>query len=82
MSDDCQRIEVINGTARRRRWSTEQKLQMVEETLHSGESISSIARRRGVAPNLLYRRRRLMIEGGALAVKADDGVTGPWIEMG
>ena len=49
---------------------------MVEETLHSGESISAIARRRGVAPNLLYRWRRLMTEGGTVAVQADDGVTG------
>ena len=76
MSDDYQRIEVITASARRRRWSTEQKLEMVEETLHSGESISAITRRRGVAPNLLYRRRRLMTEGGAVAVQADDGVTG------
>jgi transposase len=76
MSDDYQRIEVITGTTRRRRWSTEQKLEMVKETLHSGESISAIARHRGVAPNLLYRWRRLMTEGGAVAVQADDGVTG------
>ena len=76
MSDDYQRIEVITGTARRRRWSTEEKLRLVEETLNSTESISSIARRHGVAPNLLYRWRRLMTEGGAVAVQADDGVTG------
>ena len=76
MSDDYQRIEIITGTARRRRWTTEQKLQLVEETLVSGDSISAIARRHGVAPNLLYRWRRLMTEGGAVAVQADDGVTG------
>jgi transposase len=76
MSDDYRRIEVITGTARRRRWSTEEKLQMVEETLTSGESISAIARRHGVAANLLYRWRRLMTDGGAVAVQADDGVTG------
>lgn len=77
MSDDYQKIEVITGTARRRRWSTEEKLRLVEETLNSAESISAIARRHGVAPNLLYRWRRLMTEGGAVAVQADDGVTGP-----
>ena len=73
MSDDYQRIEIITGTARRRHWTTEQKLQLVEETLVSGDSISAIARRHGVAPNLLYRWRRLMTEGGAVAVQADDG---------
>jgi hypothetical protein len=36
MSDDYQRIEVITGTARRRRWSTGEKLRMVEETLPRG----------------------------------------------
>jgi transposase len=35
-----------------------------------------VARRHGVAPNLLYRWRRLLSEGGAVAVQADDGVTG------
>ena len=78
MSDDYQRIEVITGAARRRRWTTEEKLRIVDETLRSGESISVLARRHGVAPNLLYRWRRLMTEGGggAVAVQTDDAVTG------
>ena len=76
MSDDYQRIEVITGAARRRRSTTEEKLRIVDETLRSGESISVLARRHGVAPNLLYRWRRLMTEGGAVAVQADDAVTG------
>ena len=76
MSDDYQRIEIITGTAHRRRWTTAEKLRIVEETLHSGESLSAVARRNGVAPNLLYRWRRLMTEGGATAVQADDAVTG------
>ena len=32
MSDEYQRIEVITGTARRRRWTGEQKLRIIEET--------------------------------------------------
>lgn len=74
--EEFQRIEVITGVARRRRWSAEQKLRIIEESLEPGESVSSVARRHGVAPNLLYRWRRLMSEGGAVAVQADDGVTG------
>jgi transposase len=62
--------------ARRRRWSTAEKLRIVEETLQPGESILSVARRNGVSPNLLYRWRQLMMEGGGIAVQADDGVTG------
>lgn len=74
MSDDYQRIEVITGTARRRHWSAAEKLRIVEETFVSGETISSVARRNGVAANLLYRWRRLMTEGGTIAVQADDDV--------
>ena len=76
MSDYYRRIELITGTARRRHWSTEQKLQIIEESLEPGETVSSVARRRGVAPNLLYRWRRLMTEGGAAAVGSDEPVVG------
>ena len=76
MSEDYRRVEIITGTARRRRWSTQDKLRMIEETLPPGESISAVARRHGVAPNLLYRWRRLMTEGGTVAIEADDRVTG------
>jgi transposase len=76
MSDDYRRIELITGTARRRHWSTGQKLQIIEESLQPGETVSSVARRRGVAPNLLYRWRRLMSEGGAAAVGSDEPVVG------
>lgn len=76
MSDEYRRVEIITGTARRRRWSTQDKLRMIEDTLLPGESISVVARRHGVAPNLLYRWRRLMTEGGTVAIEADDRVTG------
>jgi transposase len=76
MSDDYQRIEVITGSARRRRWTTEEKLRIVEETFQTGETVSAVARRHGAAPNLVYRWRRLMTEGGEMAVRSDDGVTG------
>jgi len=69
-------IEIITDCGRRRRWSAADKLRIVEETMYDGESISSVARRNGVAPNLLYRWRKLMLEGGSIAVAADDSVTG------
>jgi transposase len=76
MSDEYQRIELITGAARRRRWTTEQKLQIIEASYEPGESVSSVARWHGVAPNLLYRWRRLMAEGGAAAVGSDEPVVG------
>lgn len=68
-------IEIIADGGRRRRWSSAEKLRIVEETLDGTESISAVARRNGVAPNLLYRWRKLMLEGGSVAVTGDDDVT-------
>lgn len=68
-------IEIITDGGRRRRWTAAEKLRIVEETLDERASISVVARRNGVAPNLLYRWRRLMLEGGSVAVSADDDVT-------
>ncbi|WP_152988280.1 transposase, partial [Paracoccus sp. MKU1] len=68
-------IEIIADGGRRRRWTATEKLRIVEETLDDRSSISVVARRNGVAPNLLYRWRRLMLEGGSVAVAEDDDVT-------
>ncbi len=67
--------EVIADGGRRRFWSAAEKLRIVEETLDGRASISVVARRNGVSANLLYRWRRLMLEGGSVAVTGDDDVT-------
>jgi transposase len=74
MSDTFSKVEVITGVARRRRFSTEQKLAVVAETMQPGMSISYVARRHGLSPSLVFRWRRLMSEGGQEAVRADDDV--------
>jgi transposase-like protein len=63
------------GGRGKRRWSEDFKLRLVEECLTGHSSISDVARRNGVAPNLLYRWRKLALEGGAIAVVGDDSVT-------
>lgn len=68
-------IEIITDGGRRRRWTAAEKLRIVEETLNDRANISVVARRNGVAPNLLYRWRRPMLEGGRVAVSEDDDVT-------
>ena len=67
-------MEVITGVARRRRFTTEQKLLVVNETLQPGMSISYVARRHGLSPSLVFRWRRLMSEGGKEAVRVDEDV--------
>jgi transposase len=74
MSDTFSKVEVIIGVARRRRFSTEQKLAVVAETMQPGMSISYVARRHGLSPSLVFRWRRLMSDGGQEAVRADDDV--------
>ena len=74
MSETFSKVEVITGVARRRRFTTEQKLSVVSETLQPGMSISYVARRHGLSPSLVFRWRRLMSEGGKQAVRADEDV--------
>ena len=74
MSDEFSKVEVITGVARRRRFSTEQKLAIVAETMRPGQSISYVARQHGLSPSLIFRWRRLMSDGGKEAVSADDAV--------
>lgn len=40
----------------------------------AGTPVSFVARRHGLAPNLVFRWRRLMSDGGRQAVRADDDV--------
>ena len=74
MSVTFSKVQVITGVARRRQFTTEQKLLVVNETLQQGMSISYVARRHGLPPSLVFRWRRLMSEGGKEAVRADEDV--------
>ena len=76
MSETFSKVEVITGVARRRRFTTEQKLAVVAETMQPGMSISYVARRHGLSPSLVFRWRQLMSEGGKEAVRVDDDVVG------
>lgn len=58
----------------RRRWTLAEKIRIVAEASQPGMSVSYVARQYGIAPNLLFRWRKLMSEGGKVAVQADDQV--------
>jgi transposase len=49
-----QRVEVITGVERRRDWPTEQKLEIVAESLVDGVVVSDVARRHGISPQQLF----------------------------
>ena len=59
----AQVIEVITGRERRRRWSIEEKLRIVGETLEPGASVGQIAARHEVYPGLLFTWRRQFRDG-------------------
>ena len=56
------RIEVL-GVERRRRWSLQDKLRIVDETMQPGVTVTEVARRHGVAPSVVFTWRRLAREG-------------------
>lgn len=70
-------VEIIIGGGRCRRWSAAEKVRIAEERLENRASISVVARRNAVAPSLLYRWRRLMLEGWSVALAEDDDLTSP-----
>jgi len=66
-------VELVNEV-QRRRWPLSEKLRIVEESSRPGMSVSYVARKHGIAPNQLFHWRKLMSEGGKVAVQADDQV--------
>ena len=51
--DRIGRTDVL-GVERRRRWTPEEKVWIVEETYLPGHSVSLVARRHGIAGNQLF----------------------------
>lgn len=60
-----QRVEVITGRQRRRRWTAEEKARIVAESLEANANISEVARRHGVARGLLTAWRRQLSSDGS-----------------
>src|SRR3954465_13307307 len=53
----------VLGTERRRRWSYQEKVRIIEETTEPGVTVSEVARRHGLAPSVVFTWRRLAREG-------------------
>jgi transposase len=78
---NVRRIELITGTGRRRRWSSDDKARIVEESLRPGANVSEVARHNGLSPQQLFAWRRAahaLFQAGADATPAghaDDALT-------
>jgi transposase len=60
-------VTVLSGPERRRRWASSEKASIVEESLRPGASVTAVARRHDVHPNLLHhwrRQARRALDGG------------------
>jgi transposase len=57
-ADSYQRVELITGSCRRRRWSAAEKARIVTESADPEANVSDIARRNGVSRGLLNIWRR------------------------
>ncbi|MEO5325208.1 transposase [Mesorhizobium sp. CC13] len=55
---EVRRFEVINGAMGRRRWSADERAQILEESLAPGAVVSAVARRHGLTPQQLFTWRR------------------------
>jgi transposase len=70
-------VTVLSGQEGRRRWTPAEKRRIVEESLAPGVSVSEVARRHEVHPNLLHlwrkQERTGVVRGESSAGIADGG---------
>lgn len=78
--NNTNRIEVITEVQRRRRWTPEQKLELVKKTFEPGMTVSMVARMAGLAATQLFQWRKSYSEGSLVAVGANEAVV-PASEM-
>lgn len=68
------RVEVVTSVQRRRRWTPEQKLEIVKQTNEIGNSVSMVARQFGISAAQLFQWRKAYLEGSLVAVGANETV--------
>lgn len=74
------RVEVITGVQRRRRWTPEEKLALVQQTYVDSNSVSLVAREADIAASQLFQWRKAYADGSLVAVGANEPVV-PASEM-
>ena len=68
------RGEVVTSVQRRRRWTPEQKLEIVKQTNEPGNSVSRVARQFGITAAQLFQWRKAYLQGSLMAVGANETV--------
>jgi transposase len=68
------RVEVVTSVQRRRRWTPEQKLEIVKQTNEPGSSVSMVSRQFGISAAQLFQWRKAYLQGSLMAVGANETV--------
>jgi transposase len=68
------RVEVVTSVQRRRRWTPEQKLEIVKRTNEPGSSVSMVSRQFGITAAQLFQWRKAYLQGSLMAVGANETV--------
>ena len=68
------RVEVVTSVQRRRRWTPEQKLEIMKQTNEPGSSVSLVARVHGLSAAQLFQWHKAYMEGSLVAVGANESV--------
>lgn len=74
---EFRRVEVLMGPGRRRRWSADEKAQIVAETLVPGARVSEVARRWQVCSQQVFGWRRAARQEAALVPAGTTGCAKP-----
>ena len=69
---DIKAAHIMNEVQHRRRWTFLQKLRVAQEASVPGMTVTSVARKYGMAPSQLFRWRKLYLKGGQEIVSATD----------
>lgn len=69
------RMEIITGGGRRRRWTDEDKLRVLEEAAQPGVRLSDVARRHDILPQQIRRWRRQLF--GEVPVAPETAIFAP-----
>lgn len=79
-ADTLQRVEIITGTGRRRRWSADAKAAIVAESFAPGASVSAVARRHDISSSLLFLWRRQATRA-QVAERGDGGMPAGFVPV-
>ena len=72
MTITTHKMQVLSGPERRRRWSTREKLAIIQETYEADTTVSIVARRHGIQPNQLFAWRKRASQNALTATAAEE----------